>query len=247
MIIHQLIRHHLRHQDDAGFYRLQALDAIGWIEESGVHLGRATRALDLGCGHGVFGAELAKRGCQVVFADEDNYLEPEVAAAHFTRINIDHDGLTRLGTYDLVVCSNVYEHLAKPTAFLESMAQLLNPGGALYLSWTNWLSPWGGHEFSPFHYLGPRWGPSLYDRWVGKRRKHTPYHNLFPTYIGRTLRLIRRRPDLRVIKAAPRYYPELSFLMYVPILREFLAWNCALLIARNPNPPSANPVANSSA
>lgn len=232
MIIHQLIRHHLRHQDDAGFYLLQALDAIHWLERNGIALGQGTCALDLGCGHGVFGAELAKRGCPVVFADEDNFLVPEVAAATFVKINIDKDGLTRLGAYDLVVCSNVFEHLAKPVVFLESMAQLLNPGGALYLSWTNWLSPWGGHEFSPFHYFGPHCGPALYDRWVGKPRKHTPYQNLFPTSIGRTLKLIRARPELLVVKVAPRYYPEFALLMHLPFLREFLAWNCALLIRR---------------
>jgi SAM-dependent methyltransferase len=242
MIIHKLIGHHLKHQDDAGFYLLQAQDAIQWIQRSGVELNQRTRALDLGCGHGVFGAELVKCGCQVVFADEDNFLIPEVAAAAFEKLNIDQDDLTRLGTYDLVVCSNVFEHLARPAAFLGSMSQLLKPGGMLYLSWTNWLSPWGGHEFSPFQYLGPRWGTSLYDQWVGKRRKHTPYKNLFPTYVGRTLKMIRRRPELRVVKIAPRYYPEFALLMRLPILREFLAWNCALLIGRKNEPsPTAPP------
>ena len=70
MIIHKLIAHHLKHHDDAYFYLVQAQDAIRWIEESGVSLGAGTQALDLGCGHGVFGAELMKRGCQVTFADE---------------------------------------------------------------------------------------------------------------------------------------------------------------------------------
>jgi hypothetical protein len=34
------------------------------------------------------------------------------------------------------------------------------------------------------------------------------------------------------LRMAPRYYTELSFLMHIPVLREFLAWNCAMLIGR---------------
>ncbi len=230
MIIHKLILQHLKHQDDAGFYRLQALDAIQWMERQGVVFSRGLTVLDLGCGHGIFGAELIGRGCQVVFADEGNYLDPGLSKAVFKPINIDLDDLSRLGKYDVVICSNVYEHLSKPERFIESIPGILKPGGRFYLSWTNWLSPWGGHEFSPFHYLGPQLGIRVYDRLVRKPRKHTPFQNLFPTYIGQTLRLIRNHPQLKIIRVAPRYYPEFAFLMQVPLLREFLAWNCALLI-----------------
>jgi SAM-dependent methyltransferase len=232
MIIHKLIAHHLAHRDDPGFYALQAQDAIGWIERSGVPLGKMTKVLDLGAGHGIFGAELMKRGCQVVFADEANLLMPEIASAPFHKINLDRDDIKFLGTYDLVICSNVLEHLSKPFDFIASAAQLLNPKGHLYLSWTNWLSPWGGHEFSPFHYLGSRRGHLLYDRLTKRQRLHTPYLNLFPTYIGQTLRFIRQQPELDVVRAAPRYYPEFAFLVSFPLLREFLTWNCALLIRK---------------
>jgi SAM-dependent methyltransferase len=232
MIIHRLIAHHLSHRDDPHFYTLQAREAIRWIEGGGVTPGPATHVLDLGAGHGIFGAELMKRGCPVTFADESNLLLPEIASAPFSKINLDRDDITTLGKYDLVICSNVLEHLSKPFEFLASAGQILKPGGHLYLSWTNWLSPWGGHEFSPFHYLGARRGHLLYDKWSGRQRIHTPYVNLFPTYIGRTLDLIRRQPGLRVIRAAPRYYSELAFILSIPLLREFLAWNCALLIRK---------------
>jgi len=157
---------------------------------------------------------------------------PEIADAPFRVINIDKDDITVLGQYDLVVCSNVLEHLAKPDQFIHSAGKLLSPGGALYLSWTNWLSPWGGHEFSPFHYLGVRRGHLAYDKWTGRTRKHTPNVNLYPTYIGAVLKVIRNDPHLRVLRLAPRYYTEFSFLMGIPGLREFLAWNCAMLITK---------------
>ena len=104
--------------------------------------------------------------------------------------------------------------------------------GEILLSWTPWYSPWGGHEFSPFHYLGARFGYSFYTRILKKPSQHVPYQNLFPTYIGRTLRRIRNESNLRIVQIAPRYYPECSFLMHIPIVREFLAWNCAMLIKR---------------
>src|SRR5262249_12659130 len=114
MIIHKLIAQYLGHRDDSFFYFVQAKDAIRWLEKSGVALEPQISALDLGCGHGIFGGELMKRGCKVSFADEANGLVPELAQAPFHRINIDRDDLAGMGQYDLVVCSNVYEHLASP-------------------------------------------------------------------------------------------------------------------------------------
>jgi 2-polyprenyl-3-methyl-5-hydroxy-6-metoxy-1,4-benzoquinol methylase len=235
MIIHKLIVQCLRHGDDGVFYLAQAQDAIRWIERSGVPLGPQTRALDLGCGHGIIGAELRKRGCQTIFADQENLLWPELRDSPFRKVDLDKDDLAGLGQYDLVVCSNVFEHLAKPDQFLDSVHQILSPSGKLYLSWTNWLSPWGGHEFSPFHYLGPRRGHLLYDRITGRTRKHTPFENLYPTYIGQVLRRIRRGPHLTILRAAPRYYTEFAFLLRIPVLREFFTWNCALLIGKRPS------------
>ena len=230
MIIHKLIAHHLKNKDDPTFYFFQAQDAIQWIERSGVKLDATTKALDLGCGHGVFGVELKKKGCQVTFADEDNYLLPEISKEPFLKINIDKEDIGKLGQFDLVICSNVLEHLAKPTEFLASAHKILSPQGTLYLSWTNWLSPWGGHEFSPFHYLGAKSGHKFYDKLGKPKRIHTPFENLYPTYIGRILKNIRQSTELKIMHAAPRYYPEFSFIVNIPIVREFLTWNCALLL-----------------
>ncbi len=232
MIIHKLIAQHLNHQDNEDFYRMQAADAIKWLRGKGVKIGPGVKTMDLGCGHGIFGAELLKNGCDTTFSDEQNFLLPEIKAAKFLRFNIDREDLDELGQYDLVICSNVLEHLSKPAPFLESIQKVLLPGGRFYLSWTNWLSPWGGHEFSPFHYLGPKLGPRAFDAIVGRKRFHTPYVNLFPTSIGAVLAKIRNNPQLQIETMAPRYYPELAWTMRIPGLREFLTWNSALLIKR---------------
>jgi len=230
MIIHKLIAQHLQHRDDPGFYSMQAEDAISWIARKGVPIGAATTALDLGCGHGIFGEALARRGCEVVFADEANFLLPSLKNSAFKKINLDQDDLAPLGRYDLVICSNVLEHLRKPNEFIARVHQTLNPEGYFYLSWTNWLSPWGGHEFSPFHYIGPNLGVRVYDAVAKRKRVHTPFINLFPTNIGAVLREVRRNEHVRLVAAAPRYYPEFAFLVRLPIIREFFTWNCALLL-----------------
>jgi 2-polyprenyl-3-methyl-5-hydroxy-6-metoxy-1,4-benzoquinol methylase len=234
MILHKLLARFFRHKDDEVFYWLQAVAAIDWIAAQGVRIGQGVTVLDLGCGHGIFGRELLKRGCSVVFSDEENFLATDVVGQEFIRFNIDRDDMKIPGKYDLVVCSNVYEHLSQPERFLLTAHELLKPDGVLYLSWTNWLSPWGGHEFSPLHYLGSRRGHLLYDKLTGRQRKHTPYVNLFPTYIGSTLRKVSENRALQIKRTAPRYYTELGFIMHIPLLREFLAWNCAMLIARKP-------------
>jgi SAM-dependent methyltransferase len=234
MIIHKLIIGFLRHGGGfPEFFLLQAQDAIRWIQKKGVPLTAKTSVLDLGCGFGDFGGELAKRGCQVTLADDDSFVLPEYAKLPFRRVNIDQDHLSTLGTYDLVICSNVFEHLAKPARFIESAHELLKPGGILYLSWTNWLSPWGGHEFSPYHYLGVRRGYQFFTKVLKKKSQHVPFENLFPTHIGPTLREIRQNTRLRIVRIAPRYYPEFSFIMRLPLFREFFAWNCALLIEKS--------------
>jgi len=229
MILPQLLWRFAKHRDDPEFYRMQAVDAIRWIRESGVRLGAGVRVLDLGCGHGVFGGELKRLGCDVSFADETNYLLPEHQSAPFQQVNLDRDSLEGMGRYDLVICSNVLEHLAQPRAFLERADRLLAEGGRFYLSWTNWLSPWGGHEFSPLHYLGPGIGTRLFDL-VAKKRFHRPGENLFVTHIVRTLGWLEADGRLSVEAMAPRYYTELGGLLRIPIAREFLSWNCGLLL-----------------
>lgn len=230
MLIYQLIRRFLRHKDDVEFYKLQARDAITWLRKHGVKVESGVKVLDLGCGNGIFGGCLQDEGCEVVYADEFNQLFPPYKHAPFVAVDITTSGLTELGQFDLVLCCNVLEHLHDPTNFLTKAHRLLAPGGVMYLNWTNWLSPWGGHEFSPWHYFGPKLGPLIYDRLSKRSRFHTPGINLFPTYIGEVLRVITTASKLEVKTMAPRYYTEFALLMRIPVLREFLAWNSALIL-----------------
>lgn len=231
MVLFRLIKRFLKYGDDPGFYLLQARDTVRWLETSGM-LNRGMTVLDLGCGHGFIGGELMKKGCRVIFADEKNEVVPDYGEIEYRRFDIGEDQLRTLGEYDLVVCSNVLEHIPEPDRLIRSLHEVLLPGGKLYMSWTNWLSPWGGHDFSPFHYLGARRGARIHDRVTGRARSHTPYTTLFPTSISGILKTVRANRDLRVVRVLPRYYPRLAFVTRVPLLREFLTFNCLVIAKR---------------
>ncbi|HEY5530751.1 MAG TPA: class I SAM-dependent methyltransferase [Candidatus Anoxymicrobiaceae bacterium] len=232
MLIHKLFLRYFKTGDDAGFFLMQAQDAVDWLGKSGIALDGGTSALDLGCGYGQLGSELQKKGCLVSFADVEDLLLPDIQPESFSIVDVTRDDLGAIGTYDLVVFSNVLEHISRPDYFIANAHKLLNPGGKLYLSWVNWLSPWGGHHFSGFHYLGPKRGHLVYDRVMKKPRAHTPYVDLFPTSIGATLEMIRMNSELRILTVVPRYYPELRFITRIPVLREFLTGNCAILMEK---------------
>lgn len=235
MIINKLIKHHIKHGDDDVFYTLQADDAIRWIRQNGISMLPTSTALDLATGCGIFGHRLAIYGVKVTFSDHHYSLREWMKDRNynFQVLKIGEEPLAKLGKFDLVICSNLIEHLPDLDAFIAEIPSVLNSGGILYLSWTNWFSPWGGHDFSPWHYFGTYLGPRIYDLIHGKsKRDHFPYAGLWPTHIGSTLRKIAKQPRLKVIAIAPRYYTEYAWLMKIPILREFLAWNCAILIQK---------------
>jgi SAM-dependent methyltransferase len=133
---------------------------------------------------------------------------------------------------DGVLSSNMLEHTPDPRLVLDEIERVLRPGGWAYVSFTNWCSPWGGHDISPYHYLGPRLGLRLYERRHGPPRKNRPGEELFPLHIGPTLRDLRRRPGVVVDAVEPRYWPRLRFVVRVPVVRELATWNCAIYLRR---------------
>jgi SAM-dependent methyltransferase len=193
---------------------------------------RDRRILDLGAGPGYYTRALSRAGAQVVAVD----LDRQVGRLGAERVPALVSDGTRLPFADRsfggVFCSNMLEHTPCPDRIFDEIERVLEPGGWGWVSWTNWYSPWGGHEIVPFHYLGPHLGYRIWSRIYGEPRKNAPYDGLWPTYIGSVLRDLEHRPALRVLDAVPRYYPSQRWLMKVPGLREVAAWNCLIMFER---------------
>ncbi len=99
-------------------------------------------ALDVGCGAGLLCEPLARLGAEVTGVDAaaENVM---AAAAHAEGADLDIRYMTGelntldLGTFDLVTCMEVIEHVADKPAFLSALAAKLAPGGLMVLSTPN--------------------------------------------------------------------------------------------------------------
>ncbi len=99
-------------------------------------------ALDIGCGAGLLCEPLARLGADVtgVDASAENV---SVAAAHAEAGGLDIRYMAGevagldIGTFDLVTCVEVIEHVADKTAFLADVAARVAPGGLLVMSTPN--------------------------------------------------------------------------------------------------------------
>jgi SAM-dependent methyltransferase len=214
--------------DPEGFYTLLAEDAAAQIED---HTALADRTVaDIGGGGGYFSAAFARRGANCVL------VEPDARELGGRGHAVLGDGLRlplRDGSLDVAFSSNVLEHVPDPGTFVDEMVRVTRPGGLVYLSYTLWLSPWGGHETSPWHFLGGRYAARRYAKRHGHPPKNVYGESLFPVGAGRILRAVRAREDVRVLEARPRYYPGwCGFLVRLPLLRELLTWNLLLILRR---------------
>ena len=238
----RLFRLFLAEQSDPdGFYTALARDAVRQVEEHGPLAGRTV--LDIGGGPGYLTAAVRARGGNCCLLEPDaaelvprapaGHAAPGRLAAGRTAIANGYWLPVRDGGADICLSSNVLEHVRDPRRLVDEMVRVTRPGGLIYLSFTNWYSPWGGHEMSPWHYLGPRAAERRYARRHGRLPKNRYATTLFPVHVGPVLRQMRARDDVEVIAARPRYYPRwCRCLLLVPGLREIATWNLLLILRR---------------
>jgi SAM-dependent methyltransferase len=190
--------------------------------------------LDLGAGPGHYTAALQRAGATVIPIDLGEENMRKAGEAGLAAVQTD---ATRLpfpeASFDGVFCSNMLEHVPTAERVVDEIERVLKPGGWGWISWTNWYSPWGGHNITPWHYLGPKLGAKTYAKIHGGPPDRNPvFEGLWPTYIGRILADVRSRPKLRVLDAVPRYYPSQRWVLRVPGLREVVTWNCLITVER---------------
>jgi 2-polyprenyl-3-methyl-5-hydroxy-6-metoxy-1,4-benzoquinol methylase len=105
------------------------------------------RVLDAGCGNGHWAGLFASQGCEAVGIDASEsgiaIARRTYPAARFEQMEIGADLLERLGErpFDLVVSTEVVEHLYNPAVFAEGCFRALRPGGSLIVStpYHGWL------------------------------------------------------------------------------------------------------------
>jgi SAM-dependent methyltransferase len=103
-------------------------------------VGNDCRVLDIGCGNGLLSGLFLSHGCQVVGVDLSEQgiaiARARYPAARFELMPADERVLERLDEppFDLVVSTEVIEHLYDPAGFLEGCYGALLPGGRLIMS-----------------------------------------------------------------------------------------------------------------
>lgn len=223
-----------RHErtDPAPFYRELAAVAVAALERRNGPLAGQT-VVDLGCGPGFYTEALRIAGARVIPVDNDQ-AELELAGEPPAEAMLADAGDLPLAAEcaDGVLCSNMLEHVPDPHAVLREVERILRPDGWAFVSFTNWYSPWGGHDMSPYNLLGPRVGPRLYERRHGPPRKNRFGEGLFALHIGPTLRYLDGRARLEIEGVEPRYWPRLRVIVEIPLLREVLTWNCVIHLRR---------------
>ncbi len=120
----------------ADFYSIQT--QTGWRRALEIFAdwckpARGWRALDVGCGPGLFPALLRQRGCRAFGVDLDlsllqrHWFDQPLAQADARRLPYPS------AIFDLVTASNLLFFLAEPEEALSEMARLVRPGGQVCL------------------------------------------------------------------------------------------------------------------
>jgi SAM-dependent methyltransferase len=226
----RLFRLFLREQTDPElFYSAFAEDSVAALADY-VSLSGKT-VLDVGGGPGYFARSFRAAGARYVGVELD---EPTDMPAETFAVRGSGTSLPfRTGSVDVAYCSNVLEHVAMPWDVADELARVTGIGGTIFVSFTPWLSPWGGHETAPWHYLGGQRARVRYTRRHGHEPKNRFGESLFPHRAADALRWARVCPDVDVIAVYPRYHPAgLRWVAAVPGLREVLTWNLAVVLRR---------------
>jgi len=214
------------------FYGVLAADSVEQLSAH-VPLDGAT-VLDVGGGPGYFADAFRGAGATYVGLEPDagelvarGTPEPGTLRASGEALPI------RTGSVDVCYSSNVLEHVRSPWTMADEMVRVTRPGGTVYLSFTPWLSPHGGHETAPWHYLGGRLARRRFRRRNGREPKNRFGESLFSVGVGAALRWARACPDADVVAAYPRYHPRwATWVVRVPGLREIVAWNLVIVLRR---------------
>lgn len=132
---------------------------LEWIESFGPLDGHTV--LDVGCGGGILAESMARRAAHVTGIDlaakplgvaRLHALEAGVANIDYVEIAAEALAAQRPGSFDVVTCMEMLEHVPDPASIVRACAALLRPGGRAFFSTLNrnaksWLLGIVGAEY----------------------------------------------------------------------------------------------------
>ena len=103
------------------------------------------RVLDVGCGGGILAESMALRGATVTGIDLGEaplavarlHLLESGAQVDYRHISAEQLAAQQPGTFDIVTCMEMLEHVPDPASSIRACAQLVRPGGAVFFSTIN--------------------------------------------------------------------------------------------------------------
>ena len=176
---------------------------------------RTGRLFEVGTGGGLFLRAAVDAGWSAAGIDAGK--DVAAHAAEVSGADVAHSTAEQLeletGAYDVIVCNNVFEHLAQPRQVLEKLSNALHDGGVIYLqtlcaqSLSLWFQPTGWLYYGAGHLIVPTLvSMRHYFAHAGLTPIHFESHGFrsTPAAEARSARRTRRRTDKAIAMVAGR-------------------------------------------
>ena len=104
------------------------------------------KVLDVGCGGGILSDSMARKGATVLGIDlaskalkvaQLHALEAQTQGVEYREISAEALAAEQPGTFDMVTCMEMLEHVPDPAAVVKACADLVKPGGYVFFSTIN--------------------------------------------------------------------------------------------------------------
>lgn len=116
---------------------------LSWIDQSASLRGK--RVLDVGCGGGILAEAMATCGAEVSGIDLSDkalkvaqlHLLESGAQVSYRKAAVEEIALEQPGSFDVVTCMEVLEHIPDPATHVQACAKLLKTGGQAFFATIN--------------------------------------------------------------------------------------------------------------
>ena len=104
------------------------------------------RVLDVGCGGGILADAMARKGASVLGIDlapkslkvaQLHALEAQTTGVDYREVSAEALAAEQAGSFDVVTCMEMLEHVPDPASIVRACATLVKPGGWVFFSTLN--------------------------------------------------------------------------------------------------------------